>query len=301
MAPPKPQSSAIWLLAERQHGVVGHHQLRELGFTPEAIRHRLATGLLQRVTRGVYTVGRHGLGRHGRWSAALLSCGPKAVLSHGSAAALWQLGPQRPSVEVSVPLEVSRRRRGVVVHRRSWPATRCVVRREGLRVTTPVLTLVDLAPRMGPRLLERAINEVDRQGLADPEELRSQLRAFAGRPGVARLREMLDRRTFTLTDSELERRFLPIAAKAGLARPQTRQLVNGFRVDFLWPELGLVVETDGLRYHRTPGQQARDRLRDQTHTAAGLTPLRFTHGQVAFEADRVHQVLEAVASLLARG
>jgi len=46
------------------------------------------------------------------------------------------------------------------------------------------------------------------------------------------------------------------------------------------PELGLVVETDGLRYHRTPAQQARDRRRDQLHTAAGLTTLRFTHAQV---------------------
>jgi very-short-patch-repair endonuclease len=75
--------------------------------------------------------------------------------------------------------------------------------------------------------------------------------------------------------------------------------VNSFRVDFFWPELGLVVETDGLRYHRTPAQQARDRLRDQIHAAAGLTPLRFTHAQVAHEAGHVREVLAAVASRLA--
>ena len=63
----------------------------------------------------------------------------------------------------------------------------------------------------------------------------------------------------------------------------TKRRVNGFRVDFSRLELGLVVETDGLRYHRTPAQQAKDRLRDQRHAAAGLTPLRFTHAQVAFE------------------
>jgi very-short-patch-repair endonuclease len=71
--------------------------------------------------------------------------------------------------------------------------------------------------------------------------------------------------------------------------------VNGFRVDFYWPELRLVVETDGLRYHRTASQQARDRLRDQAHATAGLVVLRFTHRQVTFEADRVAAVLHAVA------
>ena len=100
---------------------------------------------------------------------------------------------------------------------------------------------------------------------------------------------MLDRRTFRLTDSELERRFLPLARAAGLPVPLTRQRVNGFEVDFFWPDLGLVVETDGLRYHRTPAQQARDRLRDQAHTAAGLTPLRFTHAQVRFEPGHVRE------------
>ncbi|HSR22622.1 MAG TPA: DUF559 domain-containing protein, partial [Candidatus Eisenbacteria bacterium] len=70
---------------------------------------------------------------------------------------------------------------------------------------------------------------------------------------------------------------------------------NGFRVDFHWPELALVVETDGLRYHRTPAQQARDRLRDQAHASAGLVALRFTHAQVAFEPARVVEVLRNVA------
>jgi very-short-patch-repair endonuclease len=74
--------------------------------------------------------------------------------------------------------------------------------------------------------------------------------------------------------------------------------VNGFRVDFYWPELGLVVETDGLTYHRTPAQQAEDRRRDQAHTAAGLTVLRFTHAQVRYEPGYVEQVLRAVARRL---
>ena len=71
-----------------------------------------------------------------------------------------------------------------------------------------------------------------------------------------------------------------------------------YEVDFFWPDLGLVVETDGLRYHRTPAQQTRDRERDQAQTAAGLTPLRFTHEQVAFEPTRVEATLGRVAARL---
>jgi very-short-patch-repair endonuclease len=107
--------------------------------------------------------------------------------------------------------------------------------------------------------------------------------------------EILDRRTFRLTKEELERRFLPLARKAGLPVPLTGQWVNDFEVDFYWPDLGLVVETDGLRYHRTPAEQARDRLRDQAHTAAGLTQLRFTHEQVRYEPGHVVRILAATA------
>ncbi|HEX8959235.1 MAG TPA: DUF559 domain-containing protein [Solirubrobacterales bacterium] len=165
-------------------------------------------------------------------------------------------------------------------------------------MTTPVRTLLDLAIQLDRPRLERAVNEADRLDLVGPEELRAALGDYRGVRGVARLRVLLDRRTFRLTDSELERRFLPLAAAAGLPPPRTRQHVNGFRVDFFWSQLGLVVETDGLRYHRTPAQQACDRLRDQAHTAAGMTPLRFTHEQVRHEARYVRETLRAVAGRL---
>jgi very-short-patch-repair endonuclease len=76
----------------------------------------------------------------------------------------------------------------------------------------------------------------------------------------------------------------------------TQQRVNGFKVDFYSPELGIVVETDGLRYHRTPAEQARDHIRDQTHAAAGLIPLRFTHEQVRYDPGYVERTLAAVAT-----
>jgi very-short-patch-repair endonuclease len=167
-------------------------------------------------------------------------------------------------------------------------------------VTVPVQTLLDLATELSQNRLERAVNEADKRDLVDPETLRSALANHAGEPGVRALRTLLDRHTFRLSDTELEVLFRPIAVAAGLPTPETKQMVNGFEVDFYWPQLGLVVETDGLRYHRTPAAQSSDARRDQTHTAAGLTPLRFSHYQVKYEPTRVRDVLTRTAANLRR-
>jgi very-short-patch-repair endonuclease len=244
---------------------------------------------------GVYAVGTPRVSRHGLWKAALLACGPEAVLSHESAAALWQIRDEGPAIEVSVPKHVLRRADGLIVHRRGAFTTSDMTERNGIRVTSVVRTLVDLATHLPPRELEEAISAADKLGLIDPEELRSALEPLRGWPGVRKLRKTLDRRIFRVTRSRLERRFLPIVRAAALPLPETRAYVNGFEVDFYWPDLGLVIETDGLTYHRTPAGQAEDRRRDQVHTAAGLTCLRFTHGQVFFEPAHVHDTLAAVA------
>jgi len=232
--------------------------------------------------------------------AAVLACGPKAVLSHSSAAALWRIAvEERGLIEVSVHSPYQHRRPGLRIFRRPslWPEdhTTC----QNIPVATPTQTLIDLSLRFDRRGVERMINEADKYDLVHPPGLRKALDARAGEPGVAKLRHILDRRTFRLTKEELERRFLPLARKAGLSVPLTGQWVNEFEVDFYWPELGLVVETDGLRYHRTPAEQARDRLRDQVHTAAGLTPLRFTHEQVRYEPEHVLRILAQTARRVA--
>jgi very-short-patch-repair endonuclease len=296
----QPFAGQAWALAKRQHGVVTREQLLGLGYSADAIKHRLDKGRLHPLWRGVYAVGRPHLGRHGTWMAAVLACGPDAVLSHESAAALWEIHAEaRGRIDVSVPARRNPRDRpGIRVHRRSGLTDRDVARRLSIPLTSPVLTLLDLAPRLSGAQREQAIGEADKHDLIDPEELRSALEGYNGQPGVAILRTTLDQRTFTVTDTQLERLFLPLARQAGLPLPKTQQSVNGFRVDFYWPELGLVVETDGLRYHRTPAQQALDRVRDQTHAAAGLTPLRFTRAQVRYEPARVRRVLERVAARL---
>lgn len=213
--------------------------------------------------------------------AAVLACGDGAMLSHLSAAALWGIGRERgPGIDVSVCRRTRLRRPGIRVRSRPGLVRAEIVLRDGIPVTGIVRTLVDVAAELGRRGVERAVNDADKLGLIDPEALRSSLAEYEGETGVRPLRAILDSRTFRLSDSGLEILFRPIATAAGLPLPLTKQMVNGFEVDFFWPNLGLVIETDGLRYHRTPAAQARDALRDRTHTLAGMTPLRFTHYEV---------------------
>jgi len=262
------------------------------------IKHRVASGRLHRLYRGVFAVGALRLTREGQWMAAVLACGEDGALSHRSAAALWGIGAERPgAIDVSVRRRSAHRRAGI--HARGRPSLRAndVVRRRNIPVTTPIRTLIDLATELPETALERAVNEADKRDLIDPETLRDSLERYRGEPGVKSLRALLDRHTFRLSASALETRFRKIAATAGLPPPLTKHWIDGFEVDFYWPGLNLVVETDGLRYHRTPASQTRDRVRDQSHTAAGRTMLRFTHFQVAYEVDRTGALLARTAQL----
>jgi len=171
-----------------------------------------------------------------------------------------------------------------------------MVRRFGIPVTHPVQTLIDLATELKPMRLERAVNEADKLDLIDPEALRRAMDGYVGMPGVKTLRTMLDRHTFRLSDSDLEILFRPLARAAAFPPPLTKHWVLGYETDFFFPDHDLIVETDGLRYHRTPAQQARAAKRDQKHVAAGFLVLRFTHWQIAHAADEVTGVLRQVRS-----
>jgi very-short-patch-repair endonuclease len=191
-------------------------------------------------------------------------------------------------------------RSGLKVHCRPSLDAPSFVHRHGIPVTNPVQTLIDLATELKPMRLERAVNEADKLDLVDPETLRRDLQVHTGEPGVKKLATLLDRHTFRLSDSDLEVLFRPIAMAAGLPIPLTKQWVLGYEVDFHFPDLDLIVETDGLRYHRTPSQQARMARRDQTHVAAGLRVLRFTHWQIAHAPDEVTAVLRQIRPHLRR-
>ncbi|HEY0390461.1 MAG TPA: type IV toxin-antitoxin system AbiEi family antitoxin domain-containing protein [Solirubrobacterales bacterium] len=295
------RSREAWELAERQHGVVARRQLLALGFNAREIEHRVSRGRLHLLMRGVYAVGWSRLTRERRWMAGVLACNDGAALSHRSAAALWGIARERPGViDISVRRRCELRRQGLRVRGRPCLRPEEIVVCNGIPVTNVVCTLVDLATELTPPELERSINEADKYDLIDPENLRSALDDYAGEPGVKLLRKVLDRRTFQLSDSDLEILFRPIAAAAGLPPPLAKEVVNGFEVDFFFPDLGLVIETDGLRYHRTPSTQTRDARRDRAHVLAGMTPLRFTHYEIKYESAQVRVELRRIADTLKR-
>jgi hypothetical protein len=231
--------------------------------------------------------------------AAVLACGPDATLSHKSAAALWGFGEERHAyIDVTVRRASEARIRGIRCHRRPTLPVSDITSRFGISLTTPVRTFLDFTTVAGPKTVERAINEADKLDVIDADSLRRALDDRAGEPGVRPLREILDEHTFRLSDDELERLFRPLAAAAGLPVPLTKVMVDKFEVDFFWPDLGLVVETDGWRYHRTPSAQTRDALRFQRHVASGLTPLRFSHYQVKYQPRHVEEILRKTATNL---
>lgn len=289
------RDAAAWGLVRDQHGVVARRQLIALGYTRREIEQRLHNGRLHHISHGVYAVGRRELTPNGRWMAAVLVCGEQAILSHRSAAELWGIGYEEPRrIDVSIRRRSAIRRGGIKVHARPSLPERSMVRRFGIPVTDPVQTLIDLATEPRIMRLERAVNEADKLDLVDPETLRTALDSYVGMPGVKTLRTMLDRHTFRLSDSDLEVLFRPLALAAGLPLPLTKHRVLGYEADFFFPDHGLVVEADGLRYHRTPAQQARMVKRDQRHTASGLRVLRFTHWQIAHAPNEVTDVLRRI-------
>lgn len=293
------QAGAVWDLVRRQHGVVARSQLLALGIGSRSIEHRVAKGRLHPLWRGVYAVGRPEVTQEGRWMAAVLASGPTALLSHRSAAALWGIAPVPRAGSIDVIADVFRRRAGVRVHRRR--DLRPEHRREvaAIPVTDPISTLVDLASCVPDWQVERAINEADRLDLVDPEALRRTVRGLGPRPGMRRMRKLLG--LDALTDTGLERRFLAIVRAGRLPLPETQVVLNGYRVDFYWPNFRLIVETDGWRHHRTSGEQSTDRRRDQAHMSAGLTTVRFGEDQVRYEPEYVRRTLAAVMTWIEQG
>lgn len=265
-------------LAGGQHGLVARAQLLDKGVTSEQVAYRLAAGRLHLLHRGVYAVGHTALDAHARALAAVLACGRGAVLSHRSAAVLWELLPARHGL-IDVTRAGSRRRGpdGVRLHRVAELAPADLGRRHGIGVTAPARTLLDLAAVASPQELERAATEAQVRHLVHPERV---LDCAAGRRGVRALRDALMKEP-ALTRSEAERRLLALIARAELPRPRPNVRIGRHEVDMLWPDSKLVVEVDGYAYHSSRSAFERDRLRDAELQAAGLRVMRVTWRQIA--------------------
>lgn len=221
---------------------------------------------LIRVHQGIYALGAFPLTHRSRWTAAVLACGEGAVLSHGSAAALWELlRPLDGPVHVSIPTRQKRRsRRGIHLHRCPSLAERgLLTRRHGIPVTTIQRTIDDLEGTVAPYLLRRARRQAELKGI--------------------HLKGMESKRR----RSDLEEAFLALFLENGFPSPETCIKLGRWEVDFFWREHNLVVEADSFLYHRGSVSFQEDHARDLDLRRLGYTVLRYTEEQLEDEAGRV--------------
>jgi very-short-patch-repair endonuclease len=272
------RDAKLAILASRQHGVVAYWQLIRLRFTEGAIEHRLRKGLLHRLHRGVYAVGHPGVSREGQLMAAVLTCGPAALLSHWSAAELWRLLRFRaPLIAVSAP-GYHEAAHGVKPHWIKEIDPRERTTRNGINVTTVTRTLLDLAAVAPEWQLRRATNEAERLGLLNERAIRETLERHKGRKGIKAFRAVIaavDPQT-RRSRSDLEIAFLHLCRRYGLPIPVVNGEIGGYEVDMHWPGTKLIVELDTWDYHGTSASFEQDRRRDADLAARGYTVIRVT-------------------------
>lgn len=279
--------------AARQHGVVSRSQLVELGLTSAAVWRRLQAGRLRALHRGVYLLGPTQTHRTTE-IAAVLAGGAEALLSHLSAARVWPMLPPEPPapvhvsvagpaapVHVSVPGRSREPRCGVIFHRTATlrQDERTVV--DGIPITTPVRTLVDIAGMLGSRDLESAIALAERENLIRAAELNALPERYAHRPGIGMLRAIVQAQAGpAFTRSEAERQCLDLFRRAGLSLPHANVPFGPYELDLFWPDEMVAIEIDGHAYHASRRQFEGDRRKDAWLRARGVEVIRLTWRQI---------------------
>jgi very-short-patch-repair endonuclease len=279
-----PVQVRISATAAEQHGLITRAQLLAMGLGRGAIEHRIETGLLHVVRRGVYAVGHEALRSQARILSAVLFVGADAVASHATAAAIHGI---RPSASEYVDVTVPRRIRGTLgvrLHIAELPAEHVTVV-DAIPVTTVERTLYDGSATWRLPMLRRAMEAAEAQRIVDWRVLEELAAAGDGRRGIRALRAILGERSVgtRVTRQELEARFQDLLRTAGLPLPATNVVVEGFEVDCAWPAARLVVELDSRRYHHTADAFERDRRRDRALTLAGWRVIRVTWRQLHHE------------------
>jgi very-short-patch-repair endonuclease len=264
-------------LASKTHGVVTRRQLLSAGITEDEIDRRIATGALLREYRGVYRVGHRAPSVEARYLAAVLACGPGALLSGAAAAHLWGLTKgAAPPPEVITRTE--RRLRGVTTHRvRSNDVAGTTHR--GIPTTTVPFTLIALAAQLPSAELARACHEAGVRYGTTPRQVEDILLRRRNAPGRRQLSAVLHGDT-KITLSKLEERFLELLEEHDLPLPETNRPAGAHRVDCRWPTHRLTVELDSYRYHHTRQAWETDRKREREAHARGDDHRRYTYADV---------------------
>lgn len=233
--------------------------------------------------------------------AAVLAYSPKGLLSHHSAAVLWGVCPL-PFRGIHLTVIT-----GSGVHSRTgMHAHRCrdldptdATRHNGIRVTSPARTLLDLAAHDTRRALARAVEQAQVLDLVTDLSLNEQFQRYPRHRGIAALTKAIQPEP-ALTGSEAERRFLELIRKAHLPEPQTNVRIGRYEVDFFWREHDLIVEIDGYAFHSSRAAFERDRRRDAELGAKGHRVMRVTWRRLIDEPEALVATI-AIATAGGRG
>jgi hypothetical protein len=304
-------ATAIASVARRQHGVVTRDQMRHLGLSEDRIDGWVREGRIHRVVRGVYVLGHAAISERGRIRAAVLACGPSAIVSHRSAAYLLGIGERSPRVvDLITPRQEGRRIDGIKAHRVPRPAPSELVRVDGIPCTGAARTIVDLAGTYGEEEMRETVERAAGAKLLDLAAIDAILEIGPRRRGAPCLRRVIEdwrpvaqNANFEDARSLFEVRLLPLIATAGLPMPRVNAPVRTaeriLEVDLLWPEERFVLEADSRRHHAIEVAFERDHRRDRELLAANYGFLRVTWREAEREPEAVLAALRT--ELLRRG
>jgi very-short-patch-repair endonuclease len=282
--------ASVAQLAQSQSGVVSHAQLKSAGVTKSALGHLVRSGRWQRILPRVYVTHSGPVGRAAKIWAAVLYAGDGAVVSHSTAAGLhgWQADDDLIHVIVPACRSVAEQP-DIVVHRSTLSTRDCRVR-DGLLVTSPLRTALDLlsSARTGERALNLVARAVQRRQV-DAAQLAERLSAGKFRWKATVLPALDD--IARGSHSGLELRFAQTLRRHGLPLGQRQAAHGPTRVDMAYPRL--IIELDGRLGHDTAADAFRDMHRDNAHALDGRTVLRFGWHDVQTRACAVARVVAA--------
>lgn len=286
-------------LAITQHYVASTGQASDLGVSARVLRRAAKRGVVRIERRGVWAIAGVPPTPWQPLMAALLAAGPRAVISHRSAAVVHGFhGLMADTPELSVAHGRPCRLAGVRVHQARHLAKRDVVIRHGLRVTSPIRTVIDLAPALGDYLLGRILDEGAISRVWTAEQVLGRLDRIGsqGRHGSGRLRSLLALRLNEgHPDSPLEQRVIrTLRPHVPTFKVHYADTFEGERIemDLAWLDQKIDGEVDGLIVHNTPTKKKRDRRRADLLEKYGWKIVHFT----AEMDDRT--LLDQIAALL---